>query len=98
MDPAGRRISFLLHTGDPATRFDGPDVEALVADDGAGIPPENLPRIFDPFFTTKPQGEGTGLGLAISYQIVRRHGGEITVASEPGRTLFCVRLPVAVVD
>ena len=81
------------------TRADGKDVEALVEDDGAGIPPENLPRIFDPFFTTKPQGEGTGLGLAISYQIVRRHGGEITVASEPGRgTLFCVRLPVAVVD
>jgi signal transduction histidine kinase len=70
-----------------------------VEDDGAGIPPENLPRIFDPFFTTKPQGEGTGLGLAISYQIVRRHGGEITAASELGKgTVFRVRLPVAVGD
>jgi signal transduction histidine kinase len=81
------------------TSVDGKGVEALVEDDGEGIPPENLSRIFDPFFTTKPQGEGTGLGLAISYQIVRRHGGEITVASERGkRTLFCVRLPAAAVD
>ena len=81
------------------TAVDGKSVEARVEDDGAGIPPGNLPRIFDPFFTTKPQGEGTGLGLAISYQIVRKHGGEITVASELGKgTLFRVRLPVAVVD
>jgi signal transduction histidine kinase len=74
-------------------------VVALVEDDGEGIPPENLPRIFDPFFTTKPQGEGTGLGLAISYQIVRKHGGEITVASERGKgTVFRVGLPVAELD
>jgi PAS domain S-box-containing protein len=65
-----------------------------VSDDGCGIAPELAERIFDPFFTTKPVGEGTGLGLAISYQIVRNHGGEITVESQPGRgSCFCVRLP-----
>ena len=70
-------------------------LEIAVEDDGVGIPPENLERVFDPFFTTKPQGEGTGLGLAISYQIVRQHGGRISVASSPGRTVFRVSLPLA---
>jgi signal transduction histidine kinase len=79
-----------------ATAVEGRQVVAIVEDDGVGIPPENLPRIFDPFFTTKPQGEGTGLGLANSDQIVRRHGGAIPAASEPGQgTVFRVRLPVA---
>jgi two-component system NtrC family sensor kinase len=73
----------------------GTALEIAIEDDGVGIPPENLDRVFDPFFTTKPQGEGTGLGLAISYQIVRRHGGRISVASSPGGTIFRVRLPLA---
>jgi signal transduction histidine kinase len=75
------------------TRRDG-SVEITVADDGPGIAPEHLDRIFDPFFTTKPVGEGTGLGLSISHEIVRRHGGSIEVASEPGRGAeFRIRLP-----
>ena len=66
-----------------------------VADTGYGIEKKNLPRIFDPFFTTKPTGEGTGLGLSVSYGIVKSHGGEIIVESEPGTgTLFTVLLPV----
>ncbi len=65
-----------------------------VEDDGGGIDPEILEKIFDPFFTTKPVGEGTGLGLSLAYGIVRKHGGEISVASEPGRgTRFSVHLP-----
>jgi len=66
-----------------------------VEDDGCGIAPEALERVFDPFFTTKPVGQGTGLGLSISYEIVQRHGGEITVRSEVGRgTVFSVFLPL----
>jgi two-component system NtrC family sensor kinase len=71
-------------------------VEMAVTDDGCGIPPENLGRIFTPFYSTKVQGKGTGLGLAICRGIVERLGGEITVASEVGRTTtFTVRLPVS---
>ncbi len=66
-----------------------------VADDGPGIPSENRDRIFEPFFSTKDVGRGAGLGLDVSYRIVvGRHGGDIHVVSEPGRTRFEVRLPV----
>ena len=65
-----------------------------VVDDGPGIPPEVRDRIFDPFFTTKAIGEGTGLGLDIVQRLVRRHGGEIEVQSQPGRTEFRVTLPL----
>jgi PAS domain S-box-containing protein len=66
-----------------------------VEDAGTGIPIEIRDRIFDPFFTTKPKESGTGLGLSISYGIVRDHGGELSVESEPGRfTRFHVDLPV----
>lgn len=78
------------------TRVDGGSVIIEVEDDGPGIPPETLPRIFDSFFTTKAPGAGTGLGLDISYGIVvNRHGGEITVDTEPGRTTFRVAIPIA---
>jgi signal transduction histidine kinase len=70
------------------------DIE--VADQGAGITPENLSRIFEPFFTTKEVGEGTGLGLSVAYGIVREHGGWIDVQSTPGRgSRFTMRLPAS---
>jgi signal transduction histidine kinase len=70
-------------------------VEIHVADTGHGIEARHLKHIFDPFFTTKPTGEGTGLGLSVSYGIVKKHGGDIRVASEPGRgATFTVVLPV----
>jgi PAS domain S-box-containing protein len=70
-----------------------------VVDTGAGIPAHVLPRIFEPFFTTKPMGEGTGLGLAICQQIVRAHGGELEVRSEPGHgSVFSMLLPAATVQ
>ena len=66
-----------------------------VRDSGPGIPPEIRSRIFEPFFTTKPVGEGTGLGLDTVYRIVQEHHGEVRVDSQPGRTVFQVRLPFA---
>jgi len=66
-----------------------------ITDTGPGIAPGVIGRIFDPFFTTKPGGEGTGLGLSISYEIVKKHGGEITAESRPGEgAAFTVRLPL----
>ena len=66
-----------------------------VADDGPGIPEDIRSRVFDPFFTTKPIGKGTGLGLDIARRIVQLHRGDIDFTSQPGRTVFRVRLPVA---
>jgi signal transduction histidine kinase len=77
------------------TSLDGDAVRVEIGDQGPGVPPELRRRIFEPFFTTKPTGQGTGLGLDISYRIVvARHGGDLTVQSEPGDTRFIVRLPL----
>lgn len=63
-----------------------------VADTGAGIAPEHLPKIFDLYFTTKPRG--TGVGLAVSQQIVAAHGARLDVHSAPGRgTSMRVTIP-----
>jgi two-component system, NtrC family, sensor kinase len=75
-------------------------VEAIVADSGSGIAPENLKRIYDPFFTTKTMpkpGErrGTGLGLSVSYGIIQEHAGKIHVESAPGAgTTFHLEFPL----
>ena len=67
-----------------------------VIDNGAGMPLEIQSRIFEPFFTTKPVGQGTGLGLDIVERIVvQQHGGKVELESQPGRTVFTVRLPVS---
>jgi len=70
-------------------------VEIIFADTGKGIPEENIHKIFDPFFTTKDATKGTGLGLAVSYGIIKKHGGDIAVASIVGKgTTFTVRMPI----
>ena len=56
-------------------------IEISVSDNGSGIPDNIKDKIFQPFFTTKPTGQGTGLGLSLSYDIVKAHGGAITVES-----------------
>lgn len=76
------------------TICDKDDITVNIIDDGKGIPKENLTRIFDPFFTTKKMGEGTGIGLDLVSRIVKKHNGEIKVNSEPGKTVFTVRIPV----
>ncbi|MHC4777259.1 MAG: hybrid sensor histidine kinase/response regulator [Planctomycetota bacterium] len=69
-------------------------VSLTVRDTGEGLEPSLFDRIFEPFFTTKKPGKGTGLGLSVAYGIVKKHGGWINVASEPGvGAAFRVFLP-----
>jgi signal transduction histidine kinase len=65
-----------------------------ISDTGPGVPEGLRSRVFEPFFTTKDIGKGTGLGLDIAWRIVvGRHGGTITLHSDPGDTRFVVVLP-----
>ena len=66
-----------------------------IRDNGDGMPPDVIDKIFNPFFTTKPTDKGTGLGLAISNDIVRQHGGSISVDSQQGEyTEMVIDLPL----
>ncbi|MHB8584656.1 MAG: ATP-binding protein [Thermoplasmatota archaeon] len=77
------------------TRSEGNQVLLEIADNGPGIPPDVLVRLFEPFQTTKEKG--TGLGLSISREIIRAHGGELTVETRVGQgTKFRVALPAQV--
>jgi PAS domain S-box-containing protein len=69
-------------------------LEVSFADEGPGIPPDDLPMIFEPFFTTKE--DGSGLGLSVSYSIVEQYGGTISARNRAeGGAVFTVTLPVA---
>ena len=69
--------------------------EIGIRDNGSGMPPEVIEKIFLPFFTTKPTDQGTGLGLAMCNDIIRKHGGNIRVESEPGQfTEMTLELPL----
>jgi PAS domain S-box-containing protein len=73
---------------------EGGYVMIAIRDEGIGIPEKIMTKIFDPFFTTKQQG--SGLGLAICYSIVKKHGGHLSAASEPGSgATFTVWLPAS---
>ena len=81
-----------LPNGNPLNLPGGRYVRLSFADQGSGIPEENLKKIFDPYFTTKSSGKG--LGLASVHSIVTRHRGHIGVSSEPGNgTTFTIHLP-----
>ncbi len=76
------------------TGREGGRVFCQVADTGIGMTEQVRLHIFDPFFTTKRE-KGKGFGLSGAYSIVDRHGGEITVQSEPGKgAVFTVWLPL----
>jgi signal transduction histidine kinase len=100
IDNAADALAAQLEQHQPAviklrTRREGDFVAVEVEDNGPGIPEELQGQIFELFFTTKPQGQGTGMGLDISYNIVvMKHGGEIKLDSQPGRTVFQVLLPI----
>jgi PAS domain S-box-containing protein len=92
---AERSYSGGIGTVTLTTAPDDSGVRIDISDTGTGIAPDHLDRIFDPFFTTKKVGVGTGLGLSTSFNIVRRHGGTLRVASVLGRgTTFRIHLPL----
>ncbi|MEG4918232.1 MULTISPECIES: GAF domain-containing sensor histidine kinase, partial [unclassified Microcoleus] len=97
-------INSLIHAYEPgisgelifAWEQEGNRLRFEYADEGKGIPPENLSKIFDPFFTTKRGQGGSGLGLHIVYNLVtQKLKGEIECLSEVGRgTKFIIKLPM----
>ncbi|MEL3906369.1 MAG: ATP-binding protein [Treponema sp.] len=85
--PSGGELSITTRHGDDT-------VYLIIADTGKGIPPDMLHKIFEPYFTTKP--DGSGLGLTMTYKVIKEHGGDIQVHSEPGMgTRFTLILPVS---
>ncbi|WP_307420721.1 response regulator [Azospirillum rugosum] len=72
----------------------GDYVAVVVADTGAGIPPDILPHVFEPFFTTKDVGKGSGLGLSQIYGFARQSGGQAQIESAVGEgTTVTLLLP-----
>jgi two-component system sensor histidine kinase BaeS len=94
--PAGSTIHLRAR---PAAGEAAPDagITLSVEDQGPGVAPEHLPHLFDRFYKAEPsrhgKAGGSGLGLSIVKAIVERHGGRISVASRPGRTVFEIVLP-----
>ncbi|HEY5625328.1 MAG TPA: HAMP domain-containing sensor histidine kinase, partial [Dehalococcoidia bacterium] len=80
-----------------AVRREGAEARVIVADEGAGISPDQLPHIFERLYRAengKRRTSGAGLGLSISNWIARAHGGHIAVESEPGKgSTFTLVLP-----
>jgi signal transduction histidine kinase len=92
--PEGGKLFITTRQSPRLGEFSG-CAEVIIEDTGSGIETEHINKIFEPFFTTKETGKGTGLGLSITYGIVKEHGGDITVQSEPGKgTKFTVILPL----
>ena len=101
-DEKRRELEAEPQIGDPymptlrvSTQKGEENVTIRIRDNGKGMPPDVIEKIFNPFFTTKPTDKGTGLGLAISNDIVRQHGGSISVDSEDGEyTEMTILIPL----
>jgi len=84
------------------TEKNGGKIFVRIADNGIGIPEKIKDKIFQPFFTTKPTGQGTGLGLSLSYDIIKAHGGDLSLGPELVNTptdgemtkTFIIMLPI----
>jgi signal transduction histidine kinase len=95
-------LNLILNAIDATEKYGRIDIQAVrdgdrlvttVRDDGAGIPPGQVPKLFQPYFTTKKHG--TGLGLFVTRQLVEEHGGEVSFTSTVGEgTEFRVALPI----
>lgn len=86
--PEGSLITIKIHNDNQILFLE-------IADEGAGIVPENKTRIFEPFFTTKPIGEGSGLGLSVVHGIIKSHQGKIeALDNSPRGTIFKIQLPI----
>ena len=67
-----------------------------IEDDGRGIPADRMRGVFDPSFSLKESRIGLGLGLPLSFNIMRRHGGDLKLSSEPGKgTVVTIVLPLS---
>jgi len=101
-------INLLINSIDACDREDSIEIETflengsvtvMITDTGHGIGEDDLFKVFDPFYTTKEIGKGTGLGLSVGYNIIKQHGGEISlVSSEYGGTIVTVSFPVMTND
>jgi signal transduction histidine kinase len=74
------------------TKLDSKSIHIEVEDNGSGIPNEIKDKILQPFFTTKKGTDGTGLGLSITNDIIKAHGGQLDIQSQPGQTIFKIHL------
>ena len=100
-DPEGVDYSHLRRMREPPAAFQPSPLKegALIArieiaDNGAGLQPDEAQRIFDPFYTTKAPGQGTGLGLAVSARLIDGMRGQIQAEEQPdGGAVFSISLP-----
>jgi len=74
------------------TRSENGSVFIEIEDNGPGIPDEIKDKILQPFFTTKKGTQGTGLGLSITNDIIKAHGGQLEIRSQPGQSIFQIHL------
>jgi signal transduction histidine kinase len=75
------------------TSLEKGQVRIAIQDNGPGIPEEIKDKILQPFFTTKKGTEGTGLGLSITHDIIKAHGGSLSIESDPNGSIFTITIP-----